>query len=225
VVWGGAPAIFDMRTGNTPMGAVETAMIDIAYAQVGKHLGLPTHTYLVGGDAKMVDAQAGMEAGMAAVLGALAGINMISGAGMLNFLAAMSVEKLVIDAEAIAYAQRLLAGIQARTPTLATEMFAALGHSGDFLKLKETRKLFRSEQYLPSSVIDRESLRGWQEAGSPDAFARARARVSELVGAYRQPEIHSDVERGLRAFVEVEARRAGMDQLPGIEERVEAGAV
>jgi len=225
VVWGGAPAIFDMRTGNTPMGAVETAMIDIAYAQVGKHLGLPTHTYLVGGDAKMVDAQAGMEAGMAAVLGALAGINMISGAGMLNFLAAMSVEKLVIDAEAIAYAQRLLAGIQARTPTLATEMFAALGHSGDFLKLKETRKLFRSEQYLPSSVIDRESLRGWQEAGSPDAFARARTRVSELVGAYRQPEIHSDVERGLRAFVEVEARRAGMDQLPGIEERVEAGAV
>jgi len=225
VVWGGAPAIFDMRTGNTPMGAVETAMIDIAYAQVGKHLGLPTHTYLVGGDAKMVDAQAGMEAGMAAVLGALAGINMISGAGMLNFLAAMSVEKLVIDAEAIAYAQRLLAGIQARTPTLATEMFAALGHSGDFLKLKETRKLFRSEQYLPSSVIDRESLRGWQEAGSPDAFARARARVSELVGAYRQPEIHSDVERGLRAFVEVEARRAGMDQLPGIEERVEAGPV
>ncbi|HEY6939004.1 MAG TPA: trimethylamine methyltransferase family protein, partial [Terriglobales bacterium] len=225
VVWGGAPAIFDMRTGNTPMGAVETAMIDIAYAQVGKHLGLPTHTYLIGGDAKIVDAQAGMESGMAAVLGALAGINMISGAGMLNFLAAMSIEKLVIDAEAISYAQRLLAGIQARTPTLATDMFGVLGHTGDFLKLKETRQLFRSEQYLPSSVIDRDSLRGWQEAGSPDAFARARARVRELVGAYRQPEIHSDVERELRAFVEVEARRAGMDQLPGIEERVEAGAV
>ncbi|HLK33792.1 MAG TPA: trimethylamine methyltransferase family protein, partial [Terriglobales bacterium] len=48
VVWGGAPAIFDMRTGNTPMGAIETAMIDISYAQVGKYLGLPTHTYLVG---------------------------------------------------------------------------------------------------------------------------------------------------------------------------------
>ncbi|HSB76815.1 MAG TPA: trimethylamine methyltransferase family protein, partial [Terriglobales bacterium] len=71
VVWGGAPAIFDMRTGNTPMGAVETAMIDVAYAQVGKRLGLPTHTYLVGGDAKVVDAQAGLESGMAAVLGAL----------------------------------------------------------------------------------------------------------------------------------------------------------
>jgi trimethylamine--corrinoid protein Co-methyltransferase len=224
VVWGGAPAIFDMRTGNTPMGAVETAMIDIAYAQVGKHLGLPTHTYLVGGDAKIVDAQAGMEAGMAAVLGALAGINMISGSGMLNFLATMSIEKLVIDAEAIGYAQRMLAGIQARTPTLATEMFAALGHSGDFLKLKETRQLFRSEQYLPSSVIDRESLRGWQEAGSPDAFARARARVNELVAAYHRPELPLSLESGLHAFIEAEARRAGMERLPGIGEPARAGA-
>ncbi len=224
VVWGGAPAIFDMRTGNTPMGAVETAMIDIAYAQVGKRLGLPTHTYLVGGDAKMVDAQAGMEAGMAAVLGALAGINMISGAGMLNFLAAMSIEKLVIDAEAIGYAQRLLAGIEARTPTLATEMFAALGHSGDFLKLKETRRLFRSEQYLPSPVIDRDSLRGWQEAGSPSAFDRARTRVNELVTAYRRPQMPSSLARDLRAFMEGEARSAGMEQLPEISESEAVGA-
>ena len=225
VVWGGAPAIFDMRTGNTPMGAVETAMIDIAYAQVGKSLGLPTHTYLVGGDAKVVDAQAGLESGMAAVLGALAGINMISGAGMLNFLAAMSLEKLVIDAEGIGYAQRLLAGIEARTPTLATEMFAALGHSGDFLKLKETRRLFRSEQYLPSAVIDRDSLRGWQEAGSPSAFDRARARVNELVAGYQRPEMAAAREGELRSFVEAEARRAGMAGLPGISETRFAEAV
>lgn len=225
VVWGGAPAIFDMRTGNTPMGAVETAMIDIAYAQVGKSLGLPTHTYLVGGDAKVVDAQAGLESGMAAVLGALAGINMISGAGMLNFLAAMSLEKLVIDAEGIGYAQRLLAGIEARTSTLATEMFAALGHSGDFLKLKETRRLFRSEQYLPSAVIDRDSLRGWQEAGSPSAFDRARARVNELVAGYQRPEMAAAREGELRSFVEAEARRAGMAGLPGIGETSFAEAV
>ena len=218
VVWGGAPAIFDMRTGNTPMGAVETAMIDIAYAQVGKRLSLPTHTYLIGGDAKIVDAQAGMESGMAAVLGALAGINMISGAGMLNFLAAMSIEKLVIDTEAIAYAQRLLAGIEARTPTLATDMFAALGHSGDFLKLKETRQLFRGEQYLPSAVIDRDSLRGWQEAGSPSTFDRARARVNELVCAYRRPDLPPALEHEMCTFMEAEARRAGMEQLPGITE-------
>ena len=33
VVWGGAPAIFDMRTGNAPMGAIETAMLDCGAAR------------------------------------------------------------------------------------------------------------------------------------------------------------------------------------------------
>jgi len=36
IIWGGAPAIFDMRNGTTPMGAIETAMLDAAYAQVDK---------------------------------------------------------------------------------------------------------------------------------------------------------------------------------------------
>src|SRR4030066_329017 len=39
IVWGGAPAIFDMRKGTTPMGAIETAMIAARYAQVGKAAG------------------------------------------------------------------------------------------------------------------------------------------------------------------------------------------
>ncbi|OQY84107.1 MAG: hypothetical protein B6D40_06020, partial [Anaerolineae bacterium UTCFX3] len=99
IVWGGAPTIFDMRKGSTPMGAIETAMIDAGYAQVGKSLGLPTHAYLCATDGKSIDAQSGMESGMTALIGALAGINMISGAGMLDFLACHSAEKLTIDAE------------------------------------------------------------------------------------------------------------------------------
>jgi trimethylamine--corrinoid protein Co-methyltransferase len=85
IVWGGAPAIFDMRTGRTFMGAIETAMLDIACAEVGKSLGLPTHAYMVAGDGRLIDAQVEMESGMSAVLGALAGINMISGADMLDW--------------------------------------------------------------------------------------------------------------------------------------------
>jgi trimethylamine---corrinoid protein Co-methyltransferase len=216
IVWGGAPAIFDMRTGTTPMGAVETAMIDAAYAQVGKHLGFPTHTYLGASDAKLVDAQAGLESGISAIIGALAGINMVSGAGMLDFLACQSAEKLVIDAEAIAMAQRLLQGIEPRTETLATAMFAQVGLRSDFLKLKETRQLFKKEQYLPSSVMDRGSLRAWQEAGALDAFARARARATDLLAAYKRPALLEDVKRALFAIVEREARRVGLERLPGV---------
>jgi len=216
VVWGGAPAIFDMRTGNTPMGAIETAMLDAACAQVGRSLGLPTHGYLCGSDAKVVDAQAGLETGMAALVGVLAGINMISGAGMLDFLACQSAEKLVIDAEAIGAAQRFGCGIEPRTDSLAVAMFAQTGLKGEFLKLRETRALFRQEQYLPSSVIDRASFHAWQESGSPDSFTRARGRVADLLAEYRRPVLGPERERALRAVMEREAHAAGLTRLPAI---------
>jgi trimethylamine--corrinoid protein Co-methyltransferase len=217
LVWGGAPAIFDMSTGNTPMGAVETAMLNAACAQVGKSLGLPTHGYMVASDAKRLDAQAGMESGTSAVLGALAGINMISGAGMLNFLSCHSIEKLVLDAESIAGVQRLLAGIQPRGEKLATGMFAQVGLGGEFLKLKETRALFREEQHFPSDLIDRDSA-----SETPDLLTRARQRVGQLLGAYRRPAIPSGVEEALIAIARSEAGNAGLDHLPGILPRTPA---
>jgi len=188
IVWGGAPAIFDMRTGTTPMGAVETAMICAAYAQVGKSLGMPTHAYLCASDSKTLDAQAGMESGTSTLLGALTGINMISGAGMLDFLNCFSLEKLVLDAEAIAMTQRLQKGISIPEGSFALDDFNQIGLTGDFLKLKETRTQFRQEQYLPSALIDRGSLRTWQEHGSPDTLERARGRVNDLLSQYHKPE-------------------------------------
>jgi trimethylamine--corrinoid protein Co-methyltransferase len=207
IVWGGAPTIFDMRKGTTPMGAIETAII-------GKSMGLPTHTYLGASDAKLVDAQAGLESGVSAVVGALAGINMISGAGMLDFLACQSPEKLVVDAEAIAMAKRLLAGMQVRTETLATEMFAGMDFRGDFLKQRITKELFALEQHIPSKVIDRDSMRGWQQSGSLDTWRRAKERARQLLEDYQPPQHDPEQVRELRAMVERLAQGAGMDHLP-----------
>ena len=181
IVWGGAPAIFDMRKGTTPMGAIETAMIDAAYAQVGKSLDLPTHTYLGAADAKLVDAQAGLESGMTALVGALAGINMISGAGMLDFLACQSPEKLVVDAEAIAMAKRLLA-VSRLAPRPWRPLCSKASTSKAISSSKKiTRELFSVEQYLPCPVIDRDSVRGWQAAGSSGHFRARKGKSKRIV--------------------------------------------
>jgi len=216
IVWGGAPAIFDMRTGKTPMGAIETAMLDVACSQVGKYLGLPTHAYLVAGDGRVVDAQVEMESGISTVLGALAGINMISGAGMLDFLACHSIEKLVIDAEAIASAQRLIEGIEPRGDSLALAMFAQTGLHGDFLKLKETRALFRKEQHFPSAVIDRGLPT--MDGASPGILERAQQRVEELVASYERHPLSAGRAQELIAFAHQEGKKVGFEELPGILE-------
>ena len=214
LVWGGAPAIFDMRKGTTPMGAIETAMIDASYSQVGKYLGLPTHGYLCASDSKVIDAQAGLESGMSAMIGALAGINMISGAGMLDFLACFSLEKLVIDAEIVGMTKRLLSGVNTPTSTLATAMFEGINFKGDFLKQKLTRELFTKEQYMPSTIIDRDSIRGWRQEGSLEAFARARDRVEKLLNQYQTPDLDPEKVKALRKLVKQKAKAAGLDQLP-----------
>jgi trimethylamine--corrinoid protein Co-methyltransferase len=214
IVWGGAPAIFDMRKGTTPMGAIETAMIDASYAQVGASLDLPTHTYLGASDAKVVDAQAGLESGMTALVGALAGVNMISGAGMLDFLACQSAEKLVVDAEAIAMVRRLLDGVQPQTDTLALELFEGIAFKGEFLKQRATKELFPLEQHLPSRVIDRDSVRGWRQAGALDTWGRARERTRELLEAYEVPAHDPAAVAELRGIVERLAKEAGLQELP-----------
>lgn len=215
IVWGGAPAIFDMANGMTPMGAIETVMLNLACSQIGKHLGLPTHGYMVATESKCIDAQAGMESGTSAALGALAGINMISGGGMLDSLACHSLEKLVIDAEAIASAQRLCRGIETSFDSFATRAFAQTGLSGDFLKLKETRALFRSEQHFPSAVIHRGEI---PEGTAPeDTFARARTRVAELLESYSTPELAVEAHDRLLEVALRVTHAAGLENLPGIE--------
>jgi trimethylamine--corrinoid protein Co-methyltransferase len=148
----------------------------------------------------------------------MAGINMISGAGMLDFLACQSPEKLIMDAEAIAMAQRLLDGVQAHTDTLATAMFQGINFKGDFLRQKVTRQLFAKEQYIPSTVIDRGSVREWQESGRLDTLSRAKDGVNRLLAEYQPPVIQSEQKRELQKFVEYLAAQAGMDKLPPREE-------
>ena len=220
VVWGGAACIFDMKKGATPMGAVETAMLDCSYAQVAKSLNMPTHTYLGATDSKLVDAQAGLESGITAMIGALSGINMISGSGMLDFLSCHSAEKLVIDAEGIAMAKRMIAGVQLHTETLATGFYDDNINfkGGDFLKQRITMQLFRKEQHLPSNVIDRDSMRNWKEAGSLDAFARAKVIVDGLLASYSKPTLDEAKEKALHTFMLDLAQKAGMDALPTLKE-------
>ena len=215
IVWGGAPSTFEMRKGGTPFGAVETAMIDSSYAQVGKSLDLPTHAYLGVTESKLLDMQAGLESGMGVLVGALSGINMISGSGMLDSLLCQSPEKLVIDAEGIAMARRMLEGMKVHTETLATGFYQGVDFKGgDFLKQRITLQLFQKEQYLPSKVIDRDSMRGWKESGSIDTFTRARIRVQEILAAYRRPELDPAKVDALHAYVLDLAQQAGLDQLP-----------
>jgi trimethylamine--corrinoid protein Co-methyltransferase len=216
IVWGGAPAAFDMREGTTPMGDVNTWLIDLAYIEVGKSLGLPTHTYMGSSDAKLLDIQAGLESSGGTFLAALSGANMVSGAGMVDFLRGQSFEKLVVDAEIIGMAKRLLAGFEIRDQPIAVDLMRKSAHKANFLSQTHTHKWFRKELYIPSDVIDRGSLDAWHKKGDRSAEQRAHERIDTLLKNYKPTALSIEIRQELREITLQIAQQYGMDRLPSL---------
>jgi len=212
-VFGGAPAAFDMRNGTTPMGAMETMLLGASYAQIGRRLGLPTHGYFCVSDSKTADYQAGLESGIGAVMAAMAGINVISGAGMLDFLLTQSLEKLLLDHEAAGMALRAVRGVE-RHEGDSVALIGEVVRLGEFLSHPHTRKHWRGELPVPSKLIDRGSYGDWENAGAPDAARRAASEVERLIGSAAVPPLGPDVAKALDEIMRFEAARHGLLKLP-----------
>jgi len=196
------------------MGAVETMMIHLAYSQVGKHLNLPTHGYLGLSDAKTPDYQAGMESGVGAVLAALAGINVVSGPGILDFILTQSLEKLLLDHEACGMALRLIRGIADREED-PVALIGELVAKGEFLSHAHTRKYWKQELSVASPLIDRESYGDWKAKGEPSALDRARSEVARRLSKAEDRRPSGEQDRELVSIMQSEASRFSMNTLPG----------
>jgi len=214
MLYGGSPAIFDVRYETTPMGAIETMMIDCAYNEIGKYLGLPTQAYISLSDAKLLDAQAGLETGIGAVLAALSGINNISGPGMLDFESCQSLEKLVLDNEICGMCLRLIEGIEPKEDFPALPIFQELLQEQHLLISNHTRKYFKAEHFIPKPVIDRANRARWKEEGALTLGERAHQEVKKLTGSYRPTTLSDDIKKELIKLMEKEARRYGQEELP-----------
>ena len=214
ILYGGSPAIFDVRYETTPMGAIETMMIDCAYSEIGKFFNLPTQAYISLSDSKELDTQAGLESGIGAVLAALSGINNISGPGMLDFESCLSLEKLVVDNEICGMAFRLIDGIESRDDFPAIGILQELLTEKHLLISEHTRRHLKKEHFFPGPVIDRANRARWQQQGALTLRQRAHGEVEKLLKSYQPPELPEDVKKELVKLMTAEARRHGKDSLP-----------
>jgi len=214
VIWGGSATAFDMRFGTTPMGAMETLMIDAAYARIAKSLGLPTHAYMALSDSKLLDFQAGMETGMGAVMAALSGINVISGPGMLDFESCQSLEKLVLDNEVCGMALRLAKGIRFPQGALGEDFYGDIFDGEYFLTSPNTLRWLREEFLFPSALIERESYPIWLAQGGKTVGDKAHARVTEMLSQQDESPLEGAIINELNHIMRTEAKRFGAGSLP-----------
>ncbi|MDD2717701.1 MAG: trimethylamine methyltransferase family protein [Candidatus Wallbacteria bacterium] len=214
ILYGGSPAQFDIRYETTPMGAIETQMVDCAYNEIGKFLKLPTQAYIALSDANLPDAQAGSETGIGAVLAALSGINSISGPGMLDFESCQSLEKLVIDNEICGSALRLTRGIEPREDFPAIPLFEELLRDKHLLISKHTRKYLKDEQIFPGPVMNRANFARWKEEGELTLMQRAQSEVKKHLQEYTPSRLSKNIKLELTRLMTAEAKKYGMKKLP-----------
>jgi trimethylamine--corrinoid protein Co-methyltransferase len=162
----------------------------------------------------MLDAQAGLESSMGATLAALAGINNVSGPGMLDFESCQSLEKLVLDNEICGMVLRLVKGIEPKEDFPALPRFEELLKEQHLLISEHTQKYLKAELYFPGRVIDRANRARWQEEGGLTLLRRAQQEVESLVEDYKPTRLPDTTKVELTRLMSQEARRCGMPGLP-----------
>jgi trimethylamine--corrinoid protein Co-methyltransferase len=217
VLYGGSPAFFDVRYETTPMGSIATMMTDCAYNEIGKYLGLPTQAYISLSDSKQLDAQAGLESSMGATLAALAGINSISGPGMLDFESCFSLDKLVVDNEICGMTLRMIKGIEPKEDFPSQPIFDELLREKHLLISDHTRKYLKQEDYFPGPVINRANRSRWEEEGSLTLHQRAEREIEKILSSFKPTRLADDKRNELTKRMETEARKYGMTKLPQVQ--------
>jgi trimethylamine--corrinoid protein Co-methyltransferase len=179
------PFITDLRSGSFTGGSGEQALIAAAAVQMGNFYGLPTSVGAGMTDAKIPDAQYGLEKALTFTLAAHAGANRLCEfGGMIGSLMGCSFESMVIDDEAGGMILRSLRGIEVTDETMAVDIIHQCAiDPGHFLGNPHTLTYMNSEFVYPQ-LMDRERTDTWENEGKTDLLERAREKADSILNSH-----------------------------------------
>lgn len=204
VILGGCPMAFDMRHGTAASGAPESVLLNVAAGAIARRLGLPGHGFLALSDSKEPDWQAGFETALGALAAALSGLDVVAGAGMLNFIGCQSLEKLFFDASIASAALRIRRGIDLHPEDGLPVLFGEALGGGGFLGLPHTRTWYRRELPVPGPVVDR-----CQTASGISALDRSRSAVEKILASPVREPLPPNLDQALQEILNRQLAQAG----------------
>jgi trimethylamine---corrinoid protein Co-methyltransferase len=200
VVYAPRPNTMDMRTGNASWGSIEFGIMSAACVQLGHYCGLPVDTYSLGSDSKSLDEQAAVERSLNLALPALAGADLLTGAGFIETIRTASFAQAVIDNEILGMLYRTIRGVNVNDDTLALRLIDRIGPGGSYLADKHTRKHVLSEHFIPT-IFDRNVRETWERKGARDAVQTAKEKVQEILAKHQPNELDKAVQEDLDSIM------------------------
>lgn len=215
IVYSGSPTVFDQRFATSCTGYIEVGLISAATSQLAKFYGVPSASYTIVSDAKVVDPQASLEPAFGALISVLSGINMAIGSGMLLEENCISLVKLAIDDDIAGSALRFAKGIYVDVETLAEKLIEEVGPGGLFLKYKHTRDWWRKEHFIPK-LLDKKTVDMWRKSGSKTLNTVAREYVEKILKEHSVEPLPPDIERSLDGVMLEIMKRYKVEKTPQI---------
>ena len=209
VVYGGFTSNVDMQSGAPAFGTPEYMRTALAGGQLARRYGLPYRSSNVSA-ANAVDAQAAYESVFSLWGAIMGGVNLLMhGAGWMEGGLHASFEKMIIDAELLGMVQAFLDPIAVDDDSLAFEAMVDVGPGGHFFGTAHTQARYRTAFHKPI-VSDWRNYETWQEAGAPEAPAKANRIWKQLLEAYEPPPLDPGRRDALDAFVAKRVEEGGV---------------
>ncbi|MBT4876284.1 MAG: hypothetical protein HON48_13890 [Desulfobacula sp.] len=156
----------------------------------------------------MSDTQTGHEKTLTGLIPALAGANMIYGAGMLESGITFDYGQLVLDCEFARMIKHTIEGVPVNDETLAIDPIKEVGPGGDFLMHEHTFKHMRSQS--KPELIDRKMRGTWEKAGAMSAYDRAMEKVRYILENHKPEKLSDDVLAKIRSIVVETEKQMGI---------------
>lgn len=184
----------------------EQALMAVAMTQMGKHYGLPVYINVGLTDSKIPDAQAGLEAGITLVCGAMAGADIFGHLGICGVDLGTSLTMLVMQHEIVGFVERIMRGIEFDDEALGLDVIRAVGPGGNYLSEEHTFNHFRTELWFPE-LLDRNYWEGWLQQERRDMMGRCRAMKDRLLSEHTPVPLGDEKLRDIDRLL-VEARKS-----------------
>jgi len=199
VLYGCLGAITNMRNMFTPVGAPENRILEHTAAQMARFYNIPSRTLTGMTDANEIDYQCGAESMLNFLVTARAGIHVLTGIGSYANWMIASYEKLILDAESVAYVQRLLRPLDFTGERSAAGLIKSVGPHGSYVMEDHTLAHFHDE-FLETNIFDRQPYDKYVSDGRRAVKDRAIKRIEDLLAGYQRPYVEQAVRKQLKEY-------------------------
>ncbi len=207
MIYGAALGVVNVRSGIFLEGTPETMLQIGAMGEMARFYGLPNTTAGCLSDAKAPGMQSVLEKTLTTLPLVLSGTDVVQGIGLIDSSTTLCLPHIIIDNEIGHLCRRIRDGIDVIPEKDYFEDIKIVGHGGHFLKQRNTRNAFRSEEFYSSVLCDRNSHDEWEQLGRPDLIDNAIKKVDSILSADIRNPLSSGTEKVLKEIMKEAERK------------------